>query len=129
VDAAAVIETHLPALDRAWRPTVERLVEVVIGALPDAEGELKWGRLTFTRDGEWHHWLCAISPTKKAVKLVLHKGALLDDPRGAMEGTGRYTRSIPFRSRWARRKGSPPTSAPIVVEGRDRGSTPRVAAA
>jgi hypothetical protein len=98
VDAAAVIETHLPALDRAWRPTVERLVEVVIGALPDAEGELKWGRLTFTRDGDWHHWICAISPTKKAVKLVLHKGALLDDPRGAMEGTGRYTRSIPFRS-------------------------------
>jgi hypothetical protein len=92
-------------------------VEVVIGALPDAEGKLKWGRLTFTRDGDWHHWICAISPTKKAVKLVLHKGALLDDPRGAMEGTGRYTRSIPFRSP---DQIDPGLVAPILRQAADR---------
>ena len=26
-----------------------------------------WGRLTFTRAGDWHHWTCAIPSTKDAV--------------------------------------------------------------
>jgi 4-hydroxy-tetrahydrodipicolinate reductase len=32
---------------------------------------------------------------KSEVRLVNHKGSLLDDPQGALEGTGRYRRSIP----------------------------------
>jgi hypothetical protein len=47
---------------------VERLLEVILDELSDAEHERKWGQLTFTRDGNWHHWICAISPTAKAVK-------------------------------------------------------------
>jgi hypothetical protein len=58
----------------------------------------KWDRLTFTRGGDWHHWICAVSAARQAVKLVIHKGALLADPRGAMEGEGRYARAIPFGS-------------------------------
>lgn len=54
--------------------------------------------LTFTREGDWHHWICAISSTKNAVKLVVHKGALLGNPHGVMEGEGRYSRSIAVRS-------------------------------
>jgi hypothetical protein len=77
---------------------VERLIEVILGELPDAQHDRKWGQLTFTREDNWHHWICAISPSKRAVKLVVHKGALLDDPQQAMEGSGRYTRSIPFRT-------------------------------
>jgi hypothetical protein len=30
------------------------------------------------------------------VKLVIHKGAMLADPQGAMKGGGRYIRAIPF---------------------------------
>jgi hypothetical protein len=93
-----MIDAYLPGLDERWRPTVERLVDVVVDVLPDAQHDWKWGRLTFTRAGDWHHWICAISPTKNVVKLVLHKGALLADPRGVMDGDGRYTRSIPFRT-------------------------------
>jgi hypothetical protein len=77
---------------------VERLIEVILGELPDAQHERKWGRLTFTREGDWHHWICAVSATKQAVKLAIHKGALLADPHGAMEGDGRYTRTICFRA-------------------------------
>jgi hypothetical protein len=98
MDVAAIIETHLPDLDHSQRATVERLIDMILDQFPDAQHELKWGQLTFTRDGDWHHWICAISPTKGTVKLVIHKGSLLDDPRGAMEGTGRYRRSIPFTS-------------------------------
>jgi hypothetical protein len=77
---------------------VERLVDLVLDVLPDAQHEPKWGRLTFTREGDWHHWICAISATKRTVKLMIHKGALLADPHRVMEGEGRYSRTIPFRS-------------------------------
>jgi hypothetical protein len=79
------------------RSTVERLIEVIFEALSDADYERKWGQLTFTRGGDWHHWICAIWPPTQAVKLVIHKGALLADPRGAMMGEGQYLRAIPFR--------------------------------
>jgi hypothetical protein len=98
MDQREIIDTYLPNLDEGRRPTVERLIEVILGELPDAQHERKWGQLTFTREGDWHHWICAVSSTKQAVKLVIHKGALLADPHGAMEGDGRYTRTIRFRA-------------------------------
>jgi hypothetical protein len=94
----AIIAAHLPGLEERWHPTVERLIDVILDALPDAQHERKWGRLTFTCGGDWHHWICTISPTKKAVRLVIHKGALLADARGVMQGEGRYVRDIRFMS-------------------------------
>jgi hypothetical protein len=93
-----IVATHLPELDERSRATLERLIDLILDVLPDAQHERKWGRLTFTREDDWHHWICAISSTKNAVKLMIHKGALLADPRGVMEGEGRYSRAIAFRS-------------------------------
>jgi hypothetical protein len=98
VDPGTIVDRHLPDLDPEWRPTVERLIEVILSQIPDAQHERKWGQLTFTREADWHHWICAVSPSKRAVKLVIHKGAMLDDPHRAMEGSGRYSRSISFRT-------------------------------
>jgi hypothetical protein len=94
----AIIARVLPGLEERSRATVARLVDVIFDVLPEAQHARKWGRLTFTREGDWHHWICAVTATKRAVKLVIHKGALLADPHGVMEGQGRYTRSIAFRS-------------------------------
>jgi hypothetical protein len=74
------------------------VIGVVADTLPDADHDRKWGRLTFTRGGDWHHWICAVSATKKEVKLHLHKGALLADPAGLLEGDGSYIRAISFRA-------------------------------
>jgi hypothetical protein len=93
-----IVATYLPGLDERSRATVERLIDLILDVLPDAQDERKWGRLTFTREGDWHHWICAISSTGNAVKLVLHKGALLADQHGVMEGEARYSRAIAFRS-------------------------------
>lgn len=95
---AEIVATHLSGLEEPSRPAVERLVELILDVLPDAQHDRKWGRLTFTRESDWHHWICAVSPARKAVRLVLHKGALLADPRGVMEGEARYSRSISFCS-------------------------------
>jgi hypothetical protein len=93
-----IIATYFPRLDERARSTVELLVDVVVDVLPDAEHARKWGRLTFTRHGDWHHWLCAVAAGKKSVKLVVHKGALLADPLGVLEGEGRYLRALTFAS-------------------------------
>jgi hypothetical protein len=95
--AKQIAATHLPELDPRSRAAIEPLIDLILDVLPDAQHERKWGRLTFTRAGDWHHWICAISSSKSSVKLVLHKGALLADPHGLMEGDGRYSRTIVFR--------------------------------
>lgn len=56
---------------------------------------MKWGRLTFTVNGDWHHWLCGIASSKRGTRLVFHKGALLEDPDRVLTGAGRYTREVP----------------------------------
>jgi hypothetical protein len=89
---------YLPDLDGELRATAERVIAVVLEALPDAEHERKWGRLTVTREGDWHHWICAVSATRNEVRLHIHKGALLSDPGGLMKGDGRYIRAIAFRA-------------------------------
>jgi hypothetical protein len=113
MDAAATVDEFLPDLDPSRRSIAERLIEIILGGLPDAQAERKWGRLTFTREGDWHHWICAIAPTKTAVRLVIHKGALLADPHEAMEGDGRYTRSICFEDA---DEIDPDVVAPILLE-------------
>lgn len=93
-----IFAAYFRELDERLRPTVERVIDVVVEVLPDAEYERKWGRLTFTRNGDWHHWLCAIAPGRQTVRLLVHKGALLADPRGVLEGDGRYLRAMAFAS-------------------------------
>ena len=97
-EAEEIIATFFPRLDERSRPIVLCLIDLVLDVLPDAQQDWKWGQLTFTRHGDWHHWICAIACTKKAVKLVIHNGALLADPRGVMQGDGQYVRAIGFRS-------------------------------
>jgi hypothetical protein len=96
VDAHAIVDEALPDLDPETRSTAERLVELILAELPEAQHARKWGRLTFTLEEDWHHWICALAPSKTAVKLVIHKGSLLADPHGALEGDGRYIRAISF---------------------------------
>jgi hypothetical protein len=91
-----IVDEYLPGLGQDLRATASRLIEVVLEALPDAQHERKWARLTFTRGGDWHHWICAVSATKKEAKLHIHKGALLANPGGVMKGDGSYIRGISF---------------------------------
>lgn len=83
-----------------WSDEQREQVERVAGMVRAADGRIgeavKWRRLTFTVDDDWHHWLCAIAVAKRGVALVFHKGVLLDDPAGLLEGEGRYVREISY---------------------------------
>ncbi|WP_165958930.1 DUF1801 domain-containing protein [Actinomadura sp. KC345] len=88
------VQDWLDGLDASVRREVEELSALVGTADPGLEQAMKWGRLTFTVLGDWHHWLCGIAVTKKGSKLVFHKGALLEDPQRILTGTGRYVREV-----------------------------------
>ncbi|GAA2368272.1 DUF1801 domain-containing protein [Nonomuraea africana] len=89
------VEEWLDSLDGRARGQVEELSAMVGRADHRLEQSIKWGRLTFTVEGNWHHWLCGIAVTKKGVKLVFHKGALLADQGRILAGSGRYLREMP----------------------------------
>lgn len=88
-DTESWFATH-GAEQRAQAQTLAALVR----AAADPQEAVKWGRLTFTVGGDWHHWVCAVAVTKSAVTLVFHKGVLLADPAGLLRGTGRYVRQV-----------------------------------
>jgi hypothetical protein len=89
------IQAWFDRLDAARASRAEALATAVAAVDPRLQQAVKWGRLTFTIDDNWHHWLCAIAAPVKGAKLIFHKGALLDDPHDLLTGSARYTREIP----------------------------------
>jgi hypothetical protein len=89
------VEDWLRQRDEPQRAQAESLATLVHAAGSEVEEAVKWGRLTFTADENWHHWLCAVAATKRGVTLMFHKGALLDDPQRLLRGEGRYLRHVP----------------------------------
>ena len=85
---------------RKWSPAEQEQAQNLAAAVHAADEAIaeaiKWGRLTFTVDDNWHHWLCAIAVAKRGVSLVFHKGSLLEDPANLLQGAGRYLRQIPY---------------------------------
>ena len=92
-DQALAVEQWLSRLDPPTRTEVE---QVVTAADPRVQRAVKWGRLTYSLEGNWHHWLCAVAVSKRSRRLVFHKGALLEDRSGLLDGDGRYVREIPL---------------------------------
>lgn len=92
------LEVHawLQDCDPDQRVRVAWLAERVHATGPGIAEAIKWRRLTFTVNGDWHHWLCAVAVTRRAVSLLLHKGSLLADPAGLLEGEGRYLRQVRY---------------------------------
>lgn len=77
----------------AAHPDAEPVVALVRGTASFDEA-VKWGRLTFTVNGDWHHWVCAVAATRSGVAVVFHKGALLSDPAKLLSGGGKYIRQV-----------------------------------
>lgn len=90
------VTAWLDGLSPDQREQVESLAGLVHEVGTTLSEAIKWRRLTFTVDDDWHHWLCQIAVTKKGTSLVFHKGVLLDDPANLLEGQGRYLRHVTY---------------------------------
>jgi len=81
---------------RAWRAELEALRPVLLGAGLDEE--LKWYKPCYSHGGSN---IAIFQPFKELCALLFFKGALLEDPDGALREQGENTRSalrLEFRS-------------------------------
>jgi hypothetical protein len=84
----------LSALHPEMRAIAERIIAAIPAGLTVA---VKWRQLTFAVDGDYDHWICAVSATSTNAALILHFGSLLD--RDSFDRSeAKYTRRITYRS-------------------------------
>lgn len=87
---------------QAAKPEFKAIVELIDAAIKaygySLDQAVKWGQLTYAKDGDFHHWICAIKVTKNFVGLTFHFGGLFDDPAGLfIVGTSKFSRKIEYR--------------------------------
>lgn len=89
-DQAVAVEQWPARLHPPTRTEVEEVEQVVTAADPRVQRAVKWGRLTYSLESNWHHWLCAVAVSRRSTRLVLHKGALLEDRSGLVGSAIRH---------------------------------------
>lgn len=91
-------QSFLRAASQEFQPIVIRLTKIIESSQEPLSSDVKWGQLTYAKNGDFHHWLLGIKVTKKFVGLVFHFGGLLDDPQGIFIcGTSKFSRKIEYR--------------------------------
>jgi Domain of unknown function (DU1801) len=94
--AADAIAEYLDGVVPEVRPLAGRLVSVV-ASQATLTAAVKWRQLTFAVDGDFDHWVCAVSATTRSAAVIFHFGSLLQrdefDPSKA-----KFTRRITYRS-------------------------------
>jgi hypothetical protein len=82
-----------------YKQIVERLDNIIQGSSNGLSCAVKWGQLTYAKDGDFHHWICAIKITRNFVGLIFHFGGLLVDPgKVFVTGASKFVRKIEYRS-------------------------------
>jgi hypothetical protein len=82
-----------------FKEIVDQLSTVIIGIDKQITQDIKWKKLTFGMNDDFHHWLCQINYTKKAVVLYFHFGGLLEDKyKVFITGQSKFLRKIEFQS-------------------------------
>lgn len=84
------------------RPSANTTVTALDDAVREAgalDAAIKWGKLTYAKGDDFHHWICATSVSKNQVTLTFHFGGLLPDPdRSFREGSSKFLRMLDFTS-------------------------------
>ncbi len=96
------MEFSMDEFTQSVRPEFKAIVEDIDAAVEacghSLDRAVKWGQLTYAKDGDFHHWICAIKLTKNFVGLTFHFGGLLDDPAGVLiAGASKFVRKIEYR--------------------------------
>jgi hypothetical protein len=78
------LERYLDLYDEAAGAVFVQLDRAIRGAGPELESAIKYRLLSYTLEGDWRHWVCAVNATRSAVCLRFLWGVLLDDPLGVL---------------------------------------------
>ncbi len=77
----------------------EKIIHLIIANYKDLKFAIKWKKLTFGINHDFHHWLFAIQATKKNIGIVFHFGGLLEDKDQVfIKGESMFMRKLEFNS-------------------------------
>ncbi len=86
------IENFLATKDEPLRSEMQQVREIILGVHPTIEETIKWKVPTFMYKGN----IASFMNTKKLVSVMFHKGALIPDKQGLLEGEGKEARVARF---------------------------------
>ena len=96
--SASLISEFIGDATPQTQEVVKRVINVIDSMGNDFDMAIKWRQLTFALDNDFHHWICAISITKRYTGLHFHFGGLLVDSHNKFKvGTSRFLRKIEIR--------------------------------
>jgi hypothetical protein len=93
-----LLDQFLHTADPEFKSIVERVDDAIASSGCALATGIKWGQLTYAKDADFHHWICAIKITRKFVGLTFHFGGLLEDSEGIfIAGSSKFARKIEYR--------------------------------
>ena len=89
------VDAYLEKKAHPLTPEIQRVREIILNAHPGIEETIKWSSPTFMYKGNMASYFMK---AKKHVSLMFHKGAMIQEASGILEGDGKEGRSAKFFS-------------------------------
>ncbi len=87
------VDAYLEKKAHPMNAEIERVREIILATHPEMEETIKWSSPTFMYKGNMASYFMN---AKKHVSLMFHKGALIKDNTGLLEGDGKEGRTAKF---------------------------------
>ena len=92
------LDSYIATIDPTFAPVATRLHRAIVAGCAELDSKISYRMLTYTLDGDFRRWICAIDVHKKPFHLRLLYGALLDDPRHLLRGGTSRLANLDFAS-------------------------------
>jgi uncharacterized protein YdeI (YjbR/CyaY-like superfamily) len=89
------VDKYLKKKAHPMTKEIQRVRDIILGVSPKVEETIKWSSPTFMYKGNMASYFMN---AKKHVSLMFHKGALIKDKSGLLEGEGKEGRTAKFAS-------------------------------
>ncbi len=89
------VDEYLKKKNHPLEAEIQRVQEIILNTHTDIEETIKWSSPTFMYKGNMASYFMN---AKKHVSLMFHKGALIKDTTGLLQGDGKEARTAKFKS-------------------------------
>lgn len=88
-----IVDEYLEQKAHPLNAEIQRVREIILNTHEDIEETIKWSSPTFIYKGNMASYFMN---AKKHVSLMFHKGALIEDKSGLLQGEGKEARTAKF---------------------------------
>jgi hypothetical protein len=93
----SIISEFLEPVREPLSEVAGKIIKPIIVSYRDLDFAIKWKRLTFAVNQDFHHWLFAVQVTKNSIGIVFHFGGLLEDENSVfIKGKSPFLRKLEF---------------------------------